>query len=117
VTRRSSSEVAPDINHALPVKRPDGRAWWATLAGLTLALVGFVDGLVMLLNKKVVTCPDGQYFPEGATDLSCYAHAQAGVGAEIAVISLMLGILIVFGSILVSALLRGELAIAGNPGR
>lgn len=77
--------------------------WWATWAGLILALIGLLDGLMMALKKKEAPCPDGTFFPEGTTDFACYVHPQAGVGIAISALSVMLGILIVFSSIVVRA--------------
>ena len=77
--------------------------WWAAWAGLILSLVGLADGLMMALKKKAAPCPDGTFFPEGTTDFACYAHPQAGVGIAIAALSVVLGILVVFSSIVVRA--------------
>ena len=81
--------------------------WWATWAGLILALIGLLDGLMMALRKKEAACPDGTFFPEGTTDFACYVHPQAAIGIAIAALSVMLGILIVFSSIVVRASLEG----------
>jgi hypothetical protein len=87
-------------------ERREDLVWWATWAGLILCFIGFVDGLMMALKKRVADCTDGTYFPEGTTDFDCYVHPQAGVGIGIAVLSVVLGILVVFSSIAVRASLR-----------
>jgi hypothetical protein len=48
--------------------------------------------------RAVRTAP---FFPEGTSDFHCYVHPQAGVGVAIAAKSVVLGILVVFTSILV----------------
>ena len=80
--------------------------WWATWVGLILALVGLLDGLMMALTKKATPCPDGTFFSDGTTDFACYAHPQAGVGIAIAALSAVLGILVVFSSLVVRASLE-----------
>lgn len=71
-------------------------------------LVGLLDGLIMAVKKKAVPCPDGTFFPEGTTDFACYVHPQAGVGVAIAALSVVLGILVVFSSIVVRASLDAD---------
>ena len=98
----------------------EGLVWWATWIGLILALVGLLDGLMMALKKRAAACPDGTFFPEGTTDFACYVHPQAGVGIAIAVLSVMLGILVMFSSIVVrasleTARLRSDLGSASSP--
>ena len=93
---------------ARPADRREDAVWVATWAGLSFALVGLVDGLFMALNKKVSRCPDGTFFPEGATDFDCYVHPQAGVGIAIAALSVVLGILIVFASMVTRASLQAH---------
>lgn len=80
-------------------ERREDLIWWSTWLGVICAVVGVIDGLVMALNRKVATCPDGKYFPEGTTDFDCYVHPQAGLGIGIVAMSVMLGILVVFGNI------------------
>lgn len=81
-------------------------------AGVCLAVVGLLIGLSMALKKRVASCPDGTYFPEGATDHNCYVHPQAGLGTSIAVISVLLGILVVFSGIVAVSTLRSSSAVA-----
>lgn len=90
-------------DEARSADRREDAVWWATWAGLGLALVGLIDGLMMALKKKVADCPDGKYFPEGTTDFTCYVHPQAGVGIGIAALSVMLGILIFLSSMVARA--------------
>lgn len=78
----------------------------ATWVGLLFAAVGVIDGVVMALKRTEASCPDGTYFPEGTTDFSCYAHPQAGLGIAIVAISVLLGVLVVLGSISARASLR-----------
>ncbi len=61
---------------------------------------------MMALQRKVADCPDGKYFPEGATDLNCYVHPQGGLGTAIAALSVVLGILVVFCSMAARASLE-----------
>ena len=67
-------------------------------AGLILAVVGVVDGLVMAFKRHVAPCPNGTFFPKGTTDFSCYVHPDAGTGTAITVISALLGILVVLAA-------------------
>lgn len=69
-------------------------------------MIGLLDGLMMALKLKEAACPDGTFFPEGTTDFACYVHPQAGVGIAIAALSVMLGILLVFCSIVARASLE-----------
>lgn len=90
-----------------PADRREEAVWWATRVGLALCLVGLLDGLMMALKRKVAGCPDGTYFPEGTTDFNYYVHPQAGVGIAVAALSVVLGILVVFSSMVVRASLQG----------
>ncbi len=67
--------------------------------GLALALIGLIDGVVMALHSRVASCPNGTYFPPGTTNFTCYAHPNAGTGIAVAVISALLGILVVLSAI------------------
>lgn len=78
----------------------------AMLVGVGLALVGLVDGFVMALKRHVAPCPNGTYFPRGATDFNCYVHPNAGPGIAIAAFSALLGILVVLSAISATASLR-----------
>jgi hypothetical protein len=101
----TESHSNPD-DEARPADRREDAVWWATWAGLGLALVGLIDGLMMALKTKVADCPDGTYFPDGTTDFTCYVHPQAGPGIGIAALSVMLGILIVLSSMVARAILE-----------
>jgi len=91
--------------------RTDNLLWWATGGGLFFAAVGVVDGLVLALKKKEADCPDGKIFPGDATDLTCYVHPHAGLGIAVAVISVLLGILVVLAGIAVRAGLKTNLLL------
>ena len=88
--------------------RREDAVWWATRLGIALTAVGLVDGLVMALERRVADCPNGTYFPEGATDFNCYVHPQAGLGIAIAVFSLLLGILVLLASMAARASLEAQ---------
>jgi hypothetical protein len=99
--RSASGETDPSLTD-----RGEDSVWWATWLGLILTAVGLVDGLSMALERRLAPCPDGTEFPMGTTDFNCYVHPQGGVGIAIAVLSVVLGILVVFGSIVARASLR-----------
>jgi ABC-type sugar transport system permease subunit len=69
--------------------------------GLVLAAVGVIDGIVMMSKWRPATCTDSF-----GTDTVCHAHPQAGLGLAIAVFSVLLGILLVLGSMLTTEMLR-----------
>ena len=94
---------APSVRETGSSDRREAGVWWATWVALLLVLVGLVDGIIMGMKRKVAACPDGTLFPEGTTDFECYVHPQAGIGVAIAAISVVLGVLVVFTSILVRA--------------
>lgn len=96
----SHQDAAPHTDRRQDIVR------WATWVGLFLALVSLVAGLMMAVEKKVVTCPDGTYFPEGTTNFDCYVHPQAELGIAIAALSVVLGILIAFSSMVVRTTLE-----------
>ena len=95
-----------DQDEARPADRREDAVWLATWVGLALAMVGLIDGVMMALKRKVADCPGGTYFPEGATDFNCYVHPQAGLGIAVAALSVVLGILVVFSSIVARASLE-----------
>lgn len=101
----SPAEQSPDQTHAKRERQED-LIWWGTWLGVVLAAVGLVNGVVMALKRRTAACPDGKYFPEGTTDFECYVHPQAGVGIAVAVLSVMLGIVVVLASITARASLR-----------
>ncbi|MEI8058272.1 MAG: hypothetical protein WCI29_12790 [Actinomycetes bacterium] len=67
--------------------------------GVVLAVISLVVGLSMAFSSVVGPCENGHFFPEGTTDFTCYAHPQAGSGSAIALLSILLGILMVFAAI------------------
>jgi hypothetical protein len=83
--------------------------------GLALAVVGLADGFVKALDRRVAPCPNGTYFPQGATNFSCYVYPNAGTGVAIAVISALLGILVVLSGTSAAASLRSGTTAAGVP--
>jgi hypothetical protein len=88
--------------------REEGLVWSALWIGLSLALIGLIDGLVMAFKRHVAPCPNGTYFPQGTTDFNCYVHPRAGVGIAITVFSVLLGTLLVFTAILAAGSLRAR---------
>lgn len=66
-----------------------------TWVGIAAAVAGVITGLVMALQRRVVVCADGTFFPEGTTDFRCFEHPLVLVGAAVAAISIALGVLIV----------------------
>ena len=97
------SGIQPEGLHA---GRDERIVWPAMWVGLILALVGLVDGFVMALKRHVAPCPNGTYFPKGATNFNCYVHPNAGPGIAIVVISGQLGILVVLSAISAATSLR-----------
>jgi hypothetical protein len=93
-----------------PEERHGGRderiVWPAMSIGIILALVGFVDGFVMALQRHVAPCANGTYFPPGTKDFNCYVHPNAGTGIAVMMISGLLGILVVLSAISAAASLR-----------
>jgi len=75
-------------------------------AGVLCAFIALVAGVSMAAKRKLVTCPDGTYFPEGATDTACYVHPNLGAGISIASLSVTLAIILVFAAIAARAALR-----------
>jgi hypothetical protein len=82
--------------------RPELQIWVAVSAGVILAIVGLVDGLLMALHRKVAQCANGTFVRVGA-DPVCYLHPQAGEGIAIVAFSTMLGIVIVLCGIVAQA--------------
>jgi hypothetical protein len=78
----------------------------AVVFGLILAMLGVLDGIVMVVKRKVAQCPDGHFFPEGTTNFNCYVHPNAGVGVAIVVVSALLGTVLVLSAISANAVLR-----------
>lgn len=74
--------------------------------GVILAIAGVVDGLVMALHRRVATCPDGTFFPQGTTDFTCHSHPDAGLGIAVTLLAALLGILIVLAAISADALVE-----------
>ncbi len=66
----------------------------AIAGGVILAILGVIDGVVVALQRTLTACPDGTYFPPGAKDFRCYSNPQLGLGVAIAIVSILLGILI-----------------------
>ncbi len=69
-----------------------------TWVGLSSAIVGLITGLVMLLQRRVVQCADGTYFPEGTTDFRCFEHPLAFEGTAVVAFAISVGALIVLTS-------------------
>ncbi|MCZ3386165.1 MAG: hypothetical protein LH630_04190 [Actinomycetia bacterium] len=62
----------------------------------------------MAFERRVAPCPNGKFFPEGATDFNCYVHPQAATGTAIALFAVMLGTIIVFSGISAALALQGR---------
>jgi len=84
-------------------RRQDSAVVAATWVGCVVAAIGLIDGVAMAVRRKEAPCADGTVLPEGTTDFTCYVHPQAGLGIGIAAISVLLGILVVFGCLTVRA--------------
>ena len=89
-----------------PESRYAGIVWSAMWVGFILALVGLADGFEIALERRVVTCLTGTYFPPGTTNFTCYAHPNAGTGTAIAVIAVLLGILVALSAVSAATGLR-----------
>ena len=63
-------------------------------AGLAACGFGVAIGAVMIARRREVACADGTYFPEGATDLRCFAHPQVLGGSAVVLICLALAAVI-----------------------
>ncbi len=83
--------------------------------GFVAALVGVVDGIVTAARRHVTPCPDGKYFPEGATDFNCYVHPNAGLGIAIVVFSVLLGMVVWLAGTSTAAILRSSAVRAAEP--
>jgi hypothetical protein len=108
---RSMVGKTTPVSGTQPEGRPAGRhagiVWSGMWIGVILALVGLADGFKMALNRHITQCPNGTYFPQGTTNFNCYVHPNAGTGTAIAVISALLGILVVFSAVSAATGLRG----------
>lgn len=98
MTQKDTPTSAPTLR--LPADQWATRIVWARRAGVILAAGGFLDGLIMALDRRAVGCPG---VPQGATDLQCFVHPEAPEGIAIATISVLLGILIVLTSVIAHA--------------
>ena len=64
------------------------------LVGVATAVVGLIDGIVLMAKRKVTECENGHYFPEGTKDFNCYAHPHGLEGLAISAISVSVGVLV-----------------------
>lgn len=103
---QSSPASAP--SRTAPANRRQVQVTAAVALGLVLAVVGLAIGLTMALKRREAQCPDGTYFPEGTTDFRCFVHPSGLEGSAIAVISVMLGLLIVLVGFLIKSSLDDE---------
>jgi hypothetical protein len=88
---------------------PEAQRSFITLAasvGVILTVISVVVGLGMAFQRKVVPCPDGHQFPPGTTDFRCFIYPQAGEGSALAMLSIMLGLIIILCSIIAAATLK-----------
>lgn len=74
--------------------------WTAGLA----TVVGIAVGVVMVLQRREVTCADGTFFPEGETDFRCFSHPQALVGTATIAAFIGLGAVVYLASIVIKLL-------------
>lgn len=79
-----------------------------TWVGITAALAGLITGLLMALQRRVVVCPEGAFFPEGTTDFRCFEHPLALEGAAVLAIAIALGALIVLAALTITTLRRPD---------
>lgn len=56
----------------------------------------------MLLQRRVVDCPDGTFFPNGTTDFRCFEHPLAFEGAAVSALAISVGALILLTSFAVT---------------
>ena len=78
-----------------------GTALWA--AAIAVA-VGVAVGVLMILQRREVTCADGTSFPEGETDFRCFSHPHALVGTATVAAFVGLGAITYLAWIVISAL-------------
>lgn len=65
------------------------------VVGIAAALVGFVDGIALMVKRKVTSCPNGHVFSAGTTNFNCYAHPRAADALAISAISVGVGAIVV----------------------
>jgi len=73
------------------------RTWerpYLTTVGLVAATVGFLDGVVSMLERHETSCPDGKFFAKGTKDFTCYSHPHLGAGLALCTVTVMLGVVI-----------------------
>ncbi|MCC2593789.1 hypothetical protein LKO27_10265 [Tessaracoccus sp. OS52] len=83
-----------------------------TWVGLSSAIIGLITGLAMLLQRRVVECPDGTYFPNGTTDFRCFEHPLAFEGTAVSALAISVGALILLTS---SAVTRSAVPATAEP--
>jgi hypothetical protein len=76
--------------------------------GVLAALTGFIDGVVLMVKRKVASCPNGHYFPAGTKNFNCYAHPRLAAGLAISSLSLGVGVIVLLLAFVVVAVLRGQ---------
>lgn len=91
----AETATAPAVDGYRPTSRTVLGLTWV---GLSSAIVGLITGLVMLLQRRVVQCADGTYFPEGTTDFQCFEHPLAFEGTAVVAFAISIGALIVLTS-------------------
>ncbi|GAB3820477.1 hypothetical protein GCM10028820_26510 [Tessaracoccus terricola] len=83
-----------------------------TWVGLSSAIIGLITGLAMLLQRRVVDCLDGTFFPNGTTDFRCFEHPLALEGAAVSALAISVGALMLLTS---SAVTTSDIRAKAEP--
>jgi hypothetical protein len=86
----------------------------AATVGIAAAIVALIDGIVLMVKRKVTECPDGHFFPEGTKNFDCYAHPRLAEGLAISALAVTLAALLLIAALASLAALkpRGETSAA-----
>jgi hypothetical protein len=80
----------------------------AAAVGLIAAGIAFIDGIVLIVKRRVTPCPNGYFFPEGTKNFDCYAHPRLAEGLAVSALALALGALLVIVALVSLAVLKAE---------